>query len=77
MRMTSWWCARREKMRSDRSYELIRTIMERLELMMHPTKTRIVGFWSGEEGFDFLGMHHRKIKAETLKHVFITQHSNG
>lgn len=50
-----------------RSYELIRTIMERLELTLHPTKTRIVGLWTGEEGFDFLGMHHRKTKAETSK----------
>ncbi|KAF6625153.1 hypothetical protein H6F38_27380 [Paenibacillus sp. EKM208P] len=39
--------------------------MERLELTLHPTKTRIVGLWTGEEGFDFLGMHHRKTKAET------------
>lgn len=50
---------------ADRAYEIIRTIMERLELTLHPTKTRIVGLWTGEEGFDFLGMHHRKTKAET------------
>ncbi|MEK8129456.1 group II intron reverse transcriptase/maturase [Paenibacillus filicis] len=52
---------------ADRAYELVRTIMERLELTLHPTKTRIVGLWTGEEGFDFLGMHHRKTKAETSK----------
>lgn len=23
------------------------------------------GLWTGDEGFDFLGMHHRKTKAET------------
>ncbi|EXX84555.1 reverse transcriptase domain-containing protein [Paenibacillus darwinianus] len=50
---------------ADRAYEVIRAIMERLELTLHPTKTRIVGLWTGEEGFDFLGMHHRKTKAET------------
>lgn len=50
-----------------RAYELIKAIMERLELTLHPTKTRIVGLWTGEEGFDFLGMHHRKTKAETSK----------
>ncbi|MDY8026272.1 group II intron maturase-specific domain-containing protein [Paenibacillus polymyxa] len=50
---------------ADRAYEIIRTIMERLELTLHPTKTRIVGLWTGEEGFDFLGMHHRKTKVET------------
>ncbi|MBW5449472.1 group II intron reverse transcriptase/maturase [Cohnella sp. CFH 77786] len=47
------------------AYKLIQTIMERLELTLHPEKTRIVGLWTGEEGFDFLGMHHRKTKAET------------
>ncbi len=47
------------------AYKLIQAIMERLELTLHPTKTRIVGLWTGEEGFDFLGMHHRKTKAET------------
>ncbi|MCM3701001.1 group II intron reverse transcriptase/maturase [Paenibacillus macerans] len=52
---------------AERAHELIRAIMERLELTLHPTKTRIVGLWTGEEGFDFLGMHHRKTKAETSK----------
>ncbi|MFC4602002.1 group II intron reverse transcriptase/maturase [Cohnella hongkongensis] len=47
------------------AYKLIQAIMERLELTLHPEKTRIVGLWTGEEGFDFLGMHHRKAKAET------------
>lgn len=49
------------------AYKLIQAIMERLELTLHPEKTRIVGLWTGEEGFDFLGMHHRKTKAETGK----------
>ncbi|MCQ6563848.1 group II intron reverse transcriptase/maturase [Paenibacillus mendelii] len=52
---------------ADRAFELIQAIMESLELTLHPTKTRIVGLWTGEEGFDFLGMHHRKTKAETSK----------
>ena len=50
---------------ADHAFKLIRTIMERLELTLHPTKTRTVGLWTGEDGFDFLGMHHRKTKAET------------
>ncbi|WP_434749308.1 group II intron reverse transcriptase/maturase [Paenibacillus amylolyticus] len=50
---------------AEHAFELIRRIMERLELTLHPTKTRIVGLWTGAEGFDFLGMHHRKTKAET------------
>lgn len=50
---------------AEHAFKLIRTIMERLELTLHPMKTRIVGLWTGEEGFDFLGMHHRKTSAET------------
>jgi len=50
-----------------RALGVIQAIMKRLELTMHPTKTRLVGLWTGEEGFDFLGMHHRKTKAETSK----------
>lgn len=45
--------------------KMIRAIMERLELTLHPEKTRVVGLRTGEEGFDFLGMHYRKTKAET------------
>lgn len=55
------------KKHAERAHELIRGTMERLELTLHPTKTRIVGLWTEEEGFDFLGMHHRKTKAETSK----------
>ena len=50
-----------------RTLGIIQAIMRRLELTMHPTKTRLVGMWTGEQGFDFLGMHHRKTKAETSK----------
>lgn len=61
------------KKEADHAYKLICTIMERLELTLHPTKTRIVGLWTGEEGFDFLGMHHRKTKAETSQgNVYFT-----
>ncbi|MEK3746600.1 group II intron reverse transcriptase/maturase [Paenibacillus sp. FSL E2-8871] len=60
---------------AEQAYKLVQTIMERLELTLHPTKTRIVGIWTGDEGFDFLGMHHRKTKAETSqgKVYFTTQ----
>lgn len=50
---------------AEHAFKLIRAIMERLELTIHPTKTKIVGLWTGKEGFDFLGMHHRKTKTET------------
>ncbi|AKG33202.1 group II intron reverse transcriptase/maturase [Paenibacillus durus] len=53
------------KKEADRAYALIQAIMVRLDLTLHRAKTRVVGLWTGEEGFDFLGLHHRKTKAET------------
>ena len=57
-----------------RALGIIQAIMKRLELTLHPTKTRLVGLWTGKVGFDFLGMHHRKTKAETSK-VKVNQES--
>lgn len=34
-------------------------VLEHLRLQMHPEKTRIVVLHRGEQGFDFLGFHHR------------------
>lgn len=50
---------------AEKAINLINVIMKKLDLSLHPTKTKLVGMWTGEEGFDFLGMHHRKTKAET------------
>lgn len=50
-----------------RALAIVQAIMKRLELTLHPAKTRLAGMWTGEEGFDFLGMHHRRTKAETSK----------
>jgi hypothetical protein len=61
----AWKRVKTNKGAADHAYKLIHTIMERLELTLHPTKTRIVDLWTGEECFDFLGMHHRRTKAET------------
>lgn len=30
-------------------------------LRLHPAKTRVVNVGEGQEGFDFLGFHHRKV----------------
>jgi group II intron reverse transcriptase/maturase len=38
----------------------IKVILERLGLELHPDKTRRVGLYDGEQGFDFLGCHLRK-----------------
>lgn len=40
-------------------------IMERLELELSPTKTKIVAMWEGREGFDLLGMYHKRMTKTT------------
>lgn len=37
--------------------------MGRLGLQLHPDKTRLVNLRGGEEGFDFLGFYHRKVRS--------------
>jgi len=41
--------------------------MTKLDLKLHPVKTKIVSMWNGKEEFDFLGMHHRRMTTETSK----------
>ncbi len=48
----------RSKAAAERALELIRQIMEKLKLTLHPTKTRLVDL--GREGFEFLGFHFHK-----------------
>jgi RNA-directed DNA polymerase len=38
-------------------------VLGTLGLQLHPEKTRIVRLTRGEEGFDFVGFHHRKVEA--------------
>jgi len=49
-----------------RAFGIAQAIMKRLELTMHPTKTRLVEMETGEQGFDFLGMHHRRTQEKTF-----------
>jgi RNA-directed DNA polymerase len=44
----------------DEAERRVRVIFERLELELHPAKTRKVNLTRGREGFDFLGCHLRK-----------------
>lgn len=43
-------------------YRAIKLIMTKLELTLNPKKTKIVSLWGGNEGFDFLGYHNRKVR---------------
>ena len=44
----------------DEAERRVRYVLERLELELHPTKTRKIELTRGREGFDFLGCHLRK-----------------
>ena len=45
---------------AEKALAYLKHIFSRLELEMHPAKTRLANLWDGQEGFDFLGFHHRK-----------------
>lgn len=46
---------------AERSLKLLGRIVARLDIELHPDKTRIVDLTDGEEGFDFLGFTFRRI----------------
>jgi group II intron reverse transcriptase/maturase len=53
-------CKTRPK--AQEALQMVKQIMTRLKLTLHPTKTRIVDM--GREGFDFLGFHFHKMKTK-------------
>ena len=46
--------------RAEEAQRRIEVVLVGLGLRLHPDKTRIVYLGEGEDGFDFLGFHHRK-----------------
>lgn len=50
----------RSKRDAGKAMAYLKHIFGRLELQMHPEKTKLANLWDGREGFDFLGFHHRK-----------------
>lgn len=57
----------KNKKNANHALNLLRYIMAKLDLKLHSVKTKIVSMWDGKEGFDFLGMHHRRMTTETSK----------
>jgi len=55
----------KNKKSANHALNLLRYIMGKLDLRLHPVKTKIVCMWDGQEGFDYLGMHHRRKTVET------------
>ena len=50
----------KNKKSANHAQSLLQYIMGKLELRLHPVKTKIINMWDGTEGFDFLGLHHRR-----------------
>ena len=57
----------RTKKEAQHALKVVTYIMGKLELELHPEKTKLVSMWDGKEGFDFLGFHHRRKITETSK----------
>ena len=57
----------RTKKETEHALKAVKVVMSKLELELHPEKTKLVNMWDGKEGFDFLGFHHRRKKSETSK----------
>ena len=55
----------KNKKSANHALTLLQYIMGKLDLKLHPVKTKIVCMWDGKEGFDFLGMQHRRMTTET------------
>lgn len=54
-------CPTRE--RAEQARDLAAATLAPLGLRLHPDKTRIVCLRNGDEGFDFLGFHHRMVES--------------
>ena len=63
----------RSKTAAERALEMIRLIMEKLKLTLHPAKTRLVDL--GMEGFEFLGFHFHKRTDRRTRKVLQSAHS--
>lgn len=57
----------RTKKEAEHALKALKSILDRLELELHPGKTKLVSMWDGKEGFDFLGFQHRRKTTETSK----------
>ena len=59
----------RSRQEAERALRALRVILGELGLTLKDAKTRIVHLRDGGEGVDFLGFHHRWVRAKRAKHV--------
>jgi group II intron reverse transcriptase/maturase len=53
----------KSRQQAEAALERLRVLLAELGLEPKEAKTRIVGLWEGREGFDFLGFHHKMVRA--------------
>ena len=51
------------RQRAEQARTLVEATLGPLGLRLHPDKTKIVHLRQGQEGFDFLGFHHRLVES--------------
>ncbi len=44
-----------------KSIDVLKAVFNKLEIQINTSKSKLVNLWNDKTGFDFLGMHHRKI----------------
>lgn len=59
----------RNKKGANHARNLLQYIMAKLDLKFHPVKTKIISMWDGTEGFDFLGLHHRRFSKRNKRGI--------
>jgi len=57
----------KSKKSANHAMKLLEYVMSKLELSLNYQKTRLINMWGGEEGFDFLSIHHRSVKSMSKK----------
>ena len=59
----------RNKKGANHARNLLQYIMAKLDLKLHLVKTKIISMWDGTEGFDFLGLHHRRFSKRNKRGI--------
>jgi group II intron reverse transcriptase/maturase len=44
-----------------KSIDVLKAVFSKLEIQINTSKSKLINLWDDKTGFDFLGMHHRKI----------------
>ena len=53
------------------AYNAVVKMFNRLELQLHPEKTKKINLWGGKEGFDFLGFHNRNTIRKSKRNTML------